>query len=289
MGKDDEDGDEFESMKLKILSTKPTDDTKHAATSDSVQSCHPVTWLPAVSPDAHTIVILQHTRSRIKWSVGKHVEWNRKKTVQGNLELWSYHKPTQMFGYCYCVVAKQSVDKQISVAFLERVKADFKKQHNAPKAETTVTKSLNKEFGCKTHFKHVVFVHNPPNDTGKTRLKCKNYLKCRKNVSGEPEKACHQCKWSVTNVSGEPEKACHLSDNFDTNIKAHIQRQINPSGRKRPAAAILVNITYHVHLIADMTITYKCHAYTISPNIYHTFISGKSFFSRVKLVNYLLL
>ncbi|PWA83169.1 vesicle-associated membrane protein 724 [Artemisia annua] len=181
MGKHDEDGDEFESMKLKILSTKvctgmtyedsvssnngsvflwPTDDTKHAATSDSVQSCHPVTWLPAASPDAHTIVILQHTRSRIKWSVGKHVEWNRKKRVQGNLE--NKRTPVTPPGRDvvpttatagahagYCVVAKQSVDKQISVAFLERVKADFKKQHNAPKAETTVTKSLNKEFGLK--------------------------------------------------------------------------------------------------------------------------------------------
>ena len=47
----------------------------------------------------------------------------------------------------YCVVAKESVGKQMFVAFLERIKVDFKKQHNAGKAERTVTKSHNKEFG----------------------------------------------------------------------------------------------------------------------------------------------
>ena len=32
-------------------------------------------------------------------------------------------------GYAYCVVAKDSVGKQISIAFLERMKADFKKRY----------------------------------------------------------------------------------------------------------------------------------------------------------------
>ena len=45
------------------------------------------------------------------------------------------------------MVAKKTVGKQISVAFLERIKADFKKQHNGGKAETSVAKSLSKEFG----------------------------------------------------------------------------------------------------------------------------------------------
>ena len=46
----------------------------------------------------------------------------------------------------YCVVAKESVGKQISIAFLERVKADFKKRYGGGKADTAVAKSLNKEF-----------------------------------------------------------------------------------------------------------------------------------------------
>jgi len=51
----------------------------------------------------------------------------------------------------YCVVAKESVSKQISIAFLERVKADFKKRYGGGKADTAIAKSLNKEFGY-THF-----------------------------------------------------------------------------------------------------------------------------------------
>lgn len=44
--------------------------------------------------------------------------------------------------------------KQISIAFLERVQADFKKRYGGGKADTTVAKSLNKEFGYvyATHF-----------------------------------------------------------------------------------------------------------------------------------------
>lgn len=47
----------------------------------------------------------------------------------------------------YCVVAKDTVGKQISIAFLERVAADFKKRYGGGKAGTAVAKSLNKEFG----------------------------------------------------------------------------------------------------------------------------------------------
>jgi vesicle-associated membrane protein 72 len=55
----------------------------------------------------------------------------------------------QLFVFCtaYCVVAKESLGKQISVAFLERVKADFKKRYGGGKADTAMAKSLNKEFG----------------------------------------------------------------------------------------------------------------------------------------------
>ncbi|KAK7387895.1 hypothetical protein VNO78_22693 [Psophocarpus tetragonolobus] len=61
-------------------------------------------------------------------------------------------------GYAYCVVAKQSVSKQISIAFLERVKADFKKRYGGGKADTAVAKSLNKEFGpiMKEHMKYII-------------------------------------------------------------------------------------------------------------------------------------
>lgn len=47
----------------------------------------------------------------------------------------------------YCVVAKDSVSKQISIAFLERLKADFKKRYGGGKADTAMPKSLKKEYG----------------------------------------------------------------------------------------------------------------------------------------------
>uniref|UniRef100_A0A7N0UQ15 Vesicle-associated membrane protein 724 n=1 Tax=Kalanchoe fedtschenkoi TaxID=63787 RepID=A0A7N0UQ15_KALFE len=61
-------------------------------------------------------------------------------------------------GYAYCVVAKETVGKQISVAFLERVKADFKKRYGGGKAGTAVAKSLNKEFGpvMKEHMQYII-------------------------------------------------------------------------------------------------------------------------------------
>ncbi|XP_052191454.1 vesicle-associated membrane protein 724 [Diospyros lotus] len=61
-------------------------------------------------------------------------------------------------GYAYCVVAKESVGKQISIAFLERVKADFKKRYGGGKADTAAAKSLNKEFGpiMKEHMQYII-------------------------------------------------------------------------------------------------------------------------------------
>ncbi|KAL5541848.1 hypothetical protein UlMin_009558 [Ulmus minor] len=61
-------------------------------------------------------------------------------------------------GYAYCVVAKESVSKQISIAFLERVKADFRKRYGGGKADTAIAKSLNKEFGpvMKEHMKYII-------------------------------------------------------------------------------------------------------------------------------------
>ncbi|XP_068333307.1 vesicle-associated membrane protein 724-like [Pyrus communis] len=61
-------------------------------------------------------------------------------------------------GYAYCVVAKDSVGKQISIAFLERVRADFRKRYGGGKADTAIAKSLNKEFGpvMKEHMKYII-------------------------------------------------------------------------------------------------------------------------------------
>lgn len=52
--------------------------------------------------------------------------------------------------YCfvaYCVVAVESVGRQIPIAFLERVKEDFTKRYGGGKAATAAAKSLNREFG----------------------------------------------------------------------------------------------------------------------------------------------
>ncbi|GKV31503.1 hypothetical protein SLEP1_g40189 [Rubroshorea leprosula] len=61
-------------------------------------------------------------------------------------------------GYSCCVVAKDTVGKQISIAFLERMKADFKKRYGGGKADTATAKSLNKEFGpiMKEHMKYII-------------------------------------------------------------------------------------------------------------------------------------
>ncbi|KAK1352527.1 hypothetical protein POM88_053224 [Heracleum sosnowskyi] len=66
----------------------------------------------------------------------------------------------ESIGYttAYCVVAKDTVGKQISIAFLERVAADFKKIYGGGKAGTAVAKSLNKEFGplMKQHMQYII-------------------------------------------------------------------------------------------------------------------------------------
>ncbi|XP_027349862.1 vesicle-associated membrane protein 722 isoform X1 [Abrus precatorius] len=49
----------------------------------------------------------------------------------------------------YCVVAVESVGRQIPIAFLERIKEDFTKKYAGGKAATAAANSLNKEFGPK--------------------------------------------------------------------------------------------------------------------------------------------
>ncbi|XP_059653010.1 putative vesicle-associated membrane protein 726 [Cornus florida] len=52
-------------------------------------------------------------------------------------------------GFTYCIVAVESAGRQITIAFLERVKDDFNKRYGGGKAATSVANSLNKEFGPK--------------------------------------------------------------------------------------------------------------------------------------------
>ncbi|KAK9069354.1 hypothetical protein SSX86_011257 [Deinandra increscens subsp. villosa] len=52
-------------------------------------------------------------------------------------------------GFTYCVVAIESVGRQIPMAFLERIKDDFTKKYAGGKAAIAVANSLNKEFGPK--------------------------------------------------------------------------------------------------------------------------------------------
>ncbi|CAN4115803.1 unnamed protein product [Withania somnifera] len=49
----------------------------------------------------------------------------------------------------YCVVAVESVGRQIPIAFLERIKEEFTKKYGGGKAATAVANSLNREFGPK--------------------------------------------------------------------------------------------------------------------------------------------
>ncbi|CAL0325811.1 unnamed protein product [Lupinus luteus] len=61
-------------------------------------------------------------------------------------------------GYAYCVVAKECVSEHISIAFLERVKEDFKRRYGGGKADIASVKSLNNEFGpvMKEHMKYII-------------------------------------------------------------------------------------------------------------------------------------
>ncbi|KAJ0052052.1 hypothetical protein Pint_01578 [Pistacia integerrima] len=52
-------------------------------------------------------------------------------------------------GFTYCVVAVESVGRQLPIAFLERVKEDFTKKYGGGKAAMAVANSLNREFGPK--------------------------------------------------------------------------------------------------------------------------------------------
>lgn len=52
-------------------------------------------------------------------------------------------------GFTYCVVAVESVGRQIPIAYLERIKEDFTNRYGGGKAAIAVANSLKKEFGPK--------------------------------------------------------------------------------------------------------------------------------------------
>ncbi|XP_058764650.1 vesicle-associated membrane protein 722-like [Vicia villosa] len=64
-------------------------------------------------------------------------------------------------GFTYCVVAVDSFDRHIAMAFLDRIKEDFTKRYGGGKAVTATDKSLNKEFGPKLKEHMQYCVENP--------------------------------------------------------------------------------------------------------------------------------
>ncbi|CAI0393949.1 unnamed protein product [Linum tenue] len=64
-------------------------------------------------------------------------------------------------GFTYCVVAVESIGRQVPIAFLERIKEDFTKRYGGGKAATAVAQSLNKEYGPKLKEQMQYCVDNP--------------------------------------------------------------------------------------------------------------------------------
>ncbi|CAI8618969.1 unnamed protein product [Vicia faba] len=69
-------------------------------------------------------------------------------------------------GYTYCVVADESVGRQVPVAFLERVKDDSVAKYGGGKASTAAPNSLNKEFGPKLK-EHMQYCVDHPEEVSK--------------------------------------------------------------------------------------------------------------------------
>ncbi|URE22401.1 Synaptobrevin [Musa troglodytarum] len=66
----------------------------------------------------------------------------------------------------YCVVAVESVGRQIPIAFLERVKEDFNKRYGGGKAATAAANSLTREFGSKLK-EHMQYCVDHPEEISK--------------------------------------------------------------------------------------------------------------------------
>ncbi|THU74066.1 hypothetical protein C4D60_Mb04t29430 [Musa balbisiana] len=68
--------------------------------------------------------------------------------------------------YAYCVVAVESVGRQIPIAFLDRIKEDFNKRYGGGKAATARANSLNREFGSKLK-EHMQYCVDHPEEISK--------------------------------------------------------------------------------------------------------------------------
>ncbi|RZB64329.1 putative vesicle-associated membrane protein 726 isoform B [Glycine soja] len=69
-------------------------------------------------------------------------------------------------GYTYCVVADESIGRQLPMAFLERVKDEFVAKYGGGKAATAPVNSLNKEFGPKLR-EHMQYCVDHPEEISK--------------------------------------------------------------------------------------------------------------------------
>ncbi|XP_072991453.1 putative vesicle-associated membrane protein 726 [Typha latifolia] len=69
-------------------------------------------------------------------------------------------------GYTYCVVVVESAGRQISIAFLERIKEDFTKRYGGGKAESAAANSLNREYGPNLK-EHMQYCANHPEEVSK--------------------------------------------------------------------------------------------------------------------------
>ncbi|PKU64985.1 Vesicle-associated membrane protein 721 [Dendrobium catenatum] len=69
-------------------------------------------------------------------------------------------------GYAYCVVAVESVGRQIPIAFLERIKEDFTSRYGGGKAATALVHSLDREFGSKLK-EHMQYCMDHPDEISK--------------------------------------------------------------------------------------------------------------------------
>ncbi|CAL9164556.1 unnamed protein product [Musa hybrid cultivar] len=69
-------------------------------------------------------------------------------------------------GYTYCVVAVESVGRQIPIAFLDRIKEDFNKRYGGGKAATARANSLDREFGSKLK-EHMQYCVDHPEEISK--------------------------------------------------------------------------------------------------------------------------
>jgi len=69
-------------------------------------------------------------------------------------------------GFAYCVVADESVGRQVPMAFLERVKEDFKRRYSGGRADTAVANSLNRDFGSKLK-EHMQYCIDHPEEISK--------------------------------------------------------------------------------------------------------------------------